>query len=50
MLGILLMMLMVLRSLNTGSLSPMFLPTATPTRTVASYEDEGETYFVAGDL
>ncbi len=50
MLGILLVMLMVLRNLNTGAITPMFLPTPTPTRTVNSYADEGETYFVAGDL
>ena len=48
--GILMMMLLVLRNLNTGQMMPLFLPTATPTRTVNSFADEGETYFVAGDL
>ncbi len=50
MVGILLVMLLVLRNLNTGSITPMFLPTPTPTRTNNSYADEGETYFGAGDL
>ena len=50
MLGILMMMLLVLRNLNSGKMTPLFLPTATPTRTVDSFADEGETYFVAGDL
>ncbi len=50
MLGILLVMLLVLRNLNSGSITPLFLPTPTPTRTVNSFADEGETYFVAGDL
>ena len=43
-------MLMVLRNLNLGSIQPMFTATATPTRTLASFAEEGETYFVAGDL
>jgi tetratricopeptide (TPR) repeat protein len=50
MVGIVLVMLMILRSLSLGSISPMFTATATPTRTLASFADEGETYFVAGDL
>jgi len=50
MLGILMMMLLVLRNLNSGKMTPLFLPTATPTRTVDSFAQEGETYFVAGDL
>ena len=29
---------------------PMFLPTPTPTRTIASFSGEGEVYFRAGDL
>jgi tetratricopeptide (TPR) repeat protein len=50
MLGIVLAMLLVLRNLNTGAITPMFLPTPTPTRTLSSFADEGEVYFVAGDL
>ena len=50
MIGIILLMLMVLRNLNHGAITPMFLPTATPTRTMLSFADEGETYFIAGDL
>ncbi|HUV16496.1 MAG TPA: tetratricopeptide repeat protein [Pelolinea sp.] len=50
MIGIALVMLMVLRNLNQGAITPMFMPTPTPTRTLASFAEEGETYFVAGDL
>lgn len=50
MLGVLLVLLLVLRNLNTGKITPMFLPTYTPTRTINSYADEGETYFGAGNL
>jgi tetratricopeptide (TPR) repeat protein len=39
-----------IRSLNTGEVQPLFLPTPTPTRTSNSYSLEGETHFMAGDL
>jgi len=50
MLGIILVMLIVLRSLNQGEVTPMFMPTPTPTRTLDSFVGEGEVYFGAGDL
>jgi tetratricopeptide (TPR) repeat protein len=50
MLAILLVMLLILRNLNSGNITPLFLPTSTPTRTIDSFADEGQTYFVAGDL
>ena len=50
MLGITLLLLLVLRNLNTGLMTPMFLPTPTPTRTNLSFAEEGQTYFIAGDL
>ncbi|MDP2964414.1 MAG: tetratricopeptide repeat protein [Pelolinea sp.] len=50
MVGIVLVMLMILRNLSLGSITPMFTATATPTRILASFAEEGETYFVAGDL
>jgi len=50
MLGIILVMLIMLGNLNRGAITPMFLPTPTPTRNLASFADEGETYFIAGDL
>ena len=50
MLGIILIMLLVLTNLNRGAITPMFMPTPTPTRNLASFAEEGETYFIAGDL
>lgn len=50
MLMIVMFMLMTLRNLNQGSIAPMFLPTSTPTRVMASYAEEANTYFQAGDL
>ncbi len=49
-LAILLLLVLVLRNMDSGAITPFFLPTATPTRTFSSYAEEGETYFVAGDL
>jgi tetratricopeptide (TPR) repeat protein len=42
--------LVIVRSLNTGEIQPLFLPTPTPTRTANSYSQEGESHFMAGDL
>ena len=50
MLAILMVLLLILRNLNMGTITPMFLPTYTPTRTIESFAEEGETYFGAGDL
>jgi tetratricopeptide (TPR) repeat protein len=50
MLGIIMVMLIVLRSFNQGEITPMFMPTPTPTRTLDSFAGEGEVYFGAGDL
>jgi len=50
MLAIIIMLVMVLRSLNQGEITPMFLPTPTPTRTLDSFAEEGAVYFGAGDL
>ena len=50
-LGILLVMFVgTAQSQYRGQWTPLFLPTTTPTRTVNSFADEGETYFGAGDL
>jgi len=50
MLGIILVMVIILRSLNQGEITPVFMPTPTPTRTLDSFASEGEVYFGAGDL
>jgi tetratricopeptide (TPR) repeat protein len=42
--------LMVARSMQSGEIRPLFLPTPTPTRTAGSYALEAETHFMAGDL
>ena len=49
-LGIILVMIIILQSLNQGEITPMFMPTPTPTRTLDSFAGEGEVYFGAGDL
>jgi tetratricopeptide (TPR) repeat protein len=50
MLAVIILLVMVLRGLNQGEITPMFMPTPTPTRTLASYAEEGSVYFGAGDL
>ena len=40
----------LIRGTEKGTIKPLFLPTATPTRTTNSYALEGETHFKAGDL
>jgi len=47
---LILLVLFVLQSISHGSITPLFLSTPTPTRTVDSYIEEGETHFIAGDL
>ena len=38
------------RAIDSRQVQPLFLPPATPTRTAASFADEGETRFSAGDV
>jgi tetratricopeptide (TPR) repeat protein len=40
----------ILTGLAKGDVQPLFLPTATPTRTINSFFAEGETHFAAGNL
>ena len=47
---VIMMLLFVLRSVNSGAVQPFFMPTLTPTRSFLSYASEGETNFLAGDL
>lgn len=42
--------LFVLRSINTGKITPLLDPTPTPTRTYNSYANEGEINFRTGNL
>ncbi len=42
--------LVVIKSFQRGNLQSPFLPTAVPTRTVNSFQLEGETHFAAGNL
>ncbi|GAP14036.1 protein containg tetratricopeptide repeat [Longilinea arvoryzae] len=49
-LALLLVGLFVLREFKAGAIEAPFTATATPTRTVISYEQEAETYFQIGDL
>ena len=50
MLAVILVLIIILRSINQGEITPMFMPTPTPTRTLDSFAGEGEVYFGAGDL
>src|SRR4030042_6063614 len=47
---VIMILLFLLRSVNSGAVQPFFMPTLTPTRTFSSYASEGETNFLAGDL
>jgi tetratricopeptide (TPR) repeat protein len=40
----------LIKQVDAGDIKPLFLPTATPTRTTASYILEGEAQFTAGKL
>lgn len=40
----------LIRSVQTGNVRPLFLPTATPTRFALSYASEGDALFTAGKL
>ena len=42
--------LFVLKAMQQGDIEPMFQPTPIPTRTAENYSQEGETYFIAGNL
>jgi tetratricopeptide (TPR) repeat protein len=43
-------MVSILRGYAKGDIEPLFLPTATPTRTINSYVIEANTHFLAGNL
>jgi tetratricopeptide (TPR) repeat protein len=40
----------LIRSVNSGEIKPLFLPTATPTRLAISYAEEGNALFTAGQM
>ncbi len=42
--------LFILRGVESGEVQPLFLPTPTVTRSVASYRNEGSAFFEAGNL
>ncbi len=50
MLMIILALLFVFRAFTEGRITPLLEPTPTPTRTLNSYTQEGETHFQAGNL
>jgi tetratricopeptide (TPR) repeat protein len=47
---VILALLFVLRAFNQGQITPLLEATPTPTRTLNSYTQEGETHFKAGNL
>jgi tetratricopeptide (TPR) repeat protein len=47
---VILALLFVARAFSTGRFTPLFEPTPTPTRSLNSYTQEGETHFAAGNL
>ncbi len=47
---IIVLLIAVLREYASGSITPPFIPTPTPTRTVNSFVVEGSTHFQAGNL
>lgn len=49
-LGLLIVSLFLLRAVETQQVRSPFAPTPVPTRSAASYVQEGETHFVAGNL
>lgn len=49
-LGMLVISLFVMRSVNSGQVRSPFMPTPIPTRPAQSFALEGETHFIAGDL
>lgn len=50
MLGLIVGVVLLLRSLQQGEVQPLFLPTPTATRTGNSFGEEAEVHFAAGDL
>ena len=40
----------ILKGIANKTITPLFMPTGTPTRTINSYSQEGETQFTAGNL
>jgi len=40
----------ILRGVSNKTISPLFMPTGTPTRTINSFAQEGETQFAAGNM
>jgi len=47
---VILLLLIILKQVDSGDIPAYLTPTQTPTRTVDSYKEEAQTYFIAGDL
>ena len=47
---LIILVLFMLQGISQGSVIPLLMATPTPTRTVGSYVEEGETHFIAGNL